>query len=104
MTGGEDVHVDNNLIYSNTDGLVINNANGSNSTLGYNYVTTATINVIYANATLGISLSCNLGPSLINNTVYQLIGDAIPVEWSQQRHLPPDYREQHSLGGSRLRS
>ena len=82
VIGSEDMHVDSNLIYSNTYGLVINNVNGSNASLyGYNYVTTATNNVIYDNTGLGISLSGNLDLSLIKQHGLPAHRRRDSVEW-----------------------
>jgi parallel beta-helix repeat protein len=105
-----------NLIYSNTDGVVVGDTGGSvrlednrifnnshsgitaaaNIVIRANYVYSNGIgiltpptnypytgildsNLVYANAKAGIQLNYTNGARAVNNTVYQLIGDAIDV-------------------------
>jgi len=61
------VTIDRNSVYSNTNfGVYLSGSNGS-----------AIDNLIYANSAAGIVLTGSNGEQLYNNTVYQLVGDAI---------------------------
>ena len=73
-----------NRIYSNTNyGLLIQNTNG------INYVASAYSNLIYANSVGGISISgTNYDYIVKNNTVYQLIGDAINLSGTTNATYP----------------
>lgn len=77
---GAAAHIYANHVYSNLDdGLSLNGLNGSNAAYGYNYIATVYDNLIYANGETGIYLGTNtdLDDSILNNTIYQLAGDAI---------------------------
>jgi parallel beta-helix repeat protein len=77
-TTGGGAHIYGNRVYSNLDdGLSLNNLSGTNSGGGYNYVATVYDNLIYANAQTGIYLTGDQDLTLLNNTIYQLAGDAI---------------------------
>ena len=59
--------IDRNDVYSNTNfGVLINGSNGA-----------VTENLIYADSAAGIVLTSSSGEQIVNNTVYQLVGDAV---------------------------
>ena len=81
--------IDGNRIYSNTNyGLLLENMNGANYASGPNYYAAACSNVIYANSTGGIYLSGDLDLSLLNNTVYQPVGNAVTLSGSNNTSYP----------------
>ncbi|HZZ44157.1 MAG TPA: right-handed parallel beta-helix repeat-containing protein [Tepidisphaeraceae bacterium] len=81
--------ISGNRIYSNTNyGLLMQNINGTYGYLSPIDAGDAYNNLIYANSVGGISIS-NSGPaSLFDNTIYQLIGDAINVTGSTNLSTP----------------
>jgi parallel beta-helix repeat protein len=79
-----------NHVYSNANyGIVLESENGASFANGPGYVAIASNNLVYANATGGISVTgATYDLSLINNTVYQLIGDDINVSSSTSSTYP----------------
>ena len=82
--------MDENRIYSNTNyGLLIQGLSGISSANGPFYVATAYSNLIYANSAGGISISGTTDDfTLRNNTVYQLIGDAVNLSTTTSATYP----------------
>jgi parallel beta-helix repeat protein len=89
VNGGEGIHAYGNRIYSNTNyGLLLENVNGSAFSIGYNYVATAYSNLIYANSTGGVFITGPFDVSLVNNTIYQLVGSAVVLSGSISATYP----------------
>ncbi len=76
QTGG--CTVTGNTLYSNATGIL--------DQPYYEYSTAVTIsnNLVYANSNLGVGLVRAFNTSIVNNTVYQLVGDAVQVNGGSQ--------------------
>jgi hypothetical protein len=83
--------IQNNWAYKNTVGIrgngvaqILGNHSYSNTTgiSGVSYQGLVANNIVYANANYGIFIenSFNTGGKIINNTVYQIVGDAVRLE------------------------
>jgi len=93
LANGGAATVNGNRLYSNTNyGLLLESLNGSNYSLGIHYIATAYSNLIYANSVGGIFINGSIYDlSVLNNTVYQPVGNAITMSGSTTSSYPDTF-------------